>query len=179
MQRFLIATLVAASLVGCSTTDPDVIRREDTQRMSTVQEAIIVSVRNVTVEGEQSGAGGVAGGVVGGIAGSSVGGSREGAIVGVLAAVAGAVIGNAVERGATREDALELMVQLRSGERRVIVQAKGKDTFQAGDKVFITTTGGRVRVTRIPGMGNAPAEVGGRDGTQIQSGDGPVQSYTN
>ena len=36
----------------------------------------------------------------------------------VLGALAGAVIGNAIERSSTREDALEITVQLRNGERR-------------------------------------------------------------
>ena len=95
--------------------------------MSVVQDATVLSIRPVVVDGSQSGVGGVSGGVVGGIAGSSVGGHRESAIVGVLGAVAGAVIGNAVERNATREEAVEVLVQLRNGERRAIVQAVGNE----------------------------------------------------
>ena len=76
--------------------------------------------------------------------------ARESVIVGVLGAVAGAVAGNAIERGATREGAVEILVQLRNGERRSIVQARGGETLYAGDPVVITTTGGRARVTRAP-----------------------------
>ena len=72
-----------------------------------------------------------------------------------LGAVAGAVIGNAIERTTTREDSLEIMVQLRNGERRAIVQAKGNESFQPGDPVLIVTTGGKVRVARA--FGAAPA----------------------
>jgi outer membrane lipoprotein SlyB len=97
--------------------------------------------------------------VVGAIAGSSVGGRRESAAIGVLGAVAGAVVGNAVERATTREQALEILVQLRGGERRAIVQARGEEALRPGDPVIIVTTGGKVRVTRAPavGAGNAPA----------------------
>ena len=84
------------------------------------------------------------------MAGSSVGGRREGLVVGVLGAVVGGVIGNAVERSTTREDAVEILVQLRSGERRAIVQAKGSETLAAGDAVILVTTGGKVRVTKAP-----------------------------
>ena len=74
----------------------------------------------------------------------------------MLGAVAGAVIGNVVERGATKEDAVEILVQLRSGERRAIVQAKGSETLNPGDPVILVTTGGKTRVTRAPAV-SAPA----------------------
>ncbi|MBL8329616.1 MAG: glycine zipper 2TM domain-containing protein [Rubrivivax sp.] len=156
MKRVAASLVLLAVLAGCSTTSPDVISRNDANRMSSVVDATVLSTRPVTVEGNQSGVGATAGGVVGGIAGSSVGGRRESVAVGVLGAVAGAVIGNAVERSATREEALEILVQLRTGERRAIVQAKGTEELKPGDPVIIVTTGGKVRVTRAP-AGTAPA----------------------
>lgn len=146
-------TLMAAlALSACSTTSPDVIQRGDAQRLSQVQDATVLSSRPVVVDGSQSGIGGVAGGVTGAIAGASVGGRREGQVVGVLGAVAGAVIGNAIERSATKEDALEIIVQLRNGERRAIIQAKGNENFNSGDPVVLVTTGGKTRVTRAPAV---------------------------
>ena len=124
MKKLLILAVTAA-LAACSTTSPDVIQRGDAQRLSQVQDAVVLNVRPVVVDGSQSGIGGAAGAVAGGVAGSSVGGSREQIVVGVLGAVAGAVIGNAAERFGTREQAYEIMVQLRNGERRAIVQAQG------------------------------------------------------
>ena len=154
MRRTLTALASALGLVaalsGCATSSPDIISRSDAQRMSTVVDGTVLTVRKVTVEGNQSGAGAVAGGLVGGIAGSSVGGRRESSAIGVLGAVAGAVVGNAIERTGTREDSLEIMVQLRNGERRAIVQAKGSETFAPGDAVIIVTTGSKVRVARAP-----------------------------
>ena len=152
MKKLLIALSVAAALSACSTTSPDVIQRADAQRMSQVQDATVLSVRAVTVEGTQSGGGAAAGGVIGGIAGSSVGGYRESIVAGVLGAVVGAVAGNAVERMSTREEAVEVLVQLRNGERRAIVQAKAGETLNAGDAVILVTTGSKVRVTRAPAV---------------------------
>lgn len=149
MKRFAVWVLVLA-VAGCTTTSPDVVQRADAQRLSTVVDATVLSVRPVTVEGTQSGGGSVAGALVGGVAGSSVGGRREGIIVGVLGAVAGAVAGNAIERSATREEAVEILLQLPNGERRAIVQARGSETLQAGDAVILVTTGGKARVTRAP-----------------------------
>jgi len=140
-----------AALCGCATSSPDVIRRQDTQTMSQVQDAVVITVRTVTVDGNQTGMGAAVGGVVGalaGSAGSSV--QREQNALGLLAGVAGAVAGNAIERMGTREEALEIIVQLRNGERRAIVQAKGSEMLAAGDPVIIVTTGNKVRVSKAP-----------------------------
>ncbi len=163
MHARLTALALAAALAACSTTSPDIVRREDANRMSSVVDAVVLSVRAVTVEGQQSGVGGTAGGVVGAIAGGSLGsGRRDSAVGSVLGAVAGAVVGNAVERATTKEEAVELLVQLRSGERRAIVQAKGGEELRAGDPVIIVTTGGKVRVTRAPSV--VPATSTGSTG---------------
>ena len=140
-----------AALGGCATSSPDVIRRQDTQTMSPVQDAVVITVRTVTVDGNQTGMGAAVGGVVGalaGSAGSSV--QREQNALGLLAGVAGAVAGNAIERMGTREEALEIIVQLRNGDRRAIVQAKGSEMLAAGDPVIIVTTGNKVRVSKAP-----------------------------
>jgi outer membrane lipoprotein SlyB len=163
MSKLMTSLTLAAAvaLSACATSNPDVIQRGDAQRMSQVQDATVLSSRPVVIDGSQSGVGGVAGGVTGAIAGSSVGGRREGQVVGVLGAVAGAVIGNAIERSATREDALEITVQLRNGERRAIVQAKGAEAFNSGDPVILVTTGGKTRVMRAPAVAPAAAASNG------------------
>lgn len=150
----LAAALVAA---GCTTTSPDVVSRQDAQRMSTVIDAVVLTSRPVVVDGTQSGIGSTAGAVVGGIAGSSVGGRRESAAIGVIGAVVGGVLGNAIERSGTREDAVEILVQLKNGERRSIVQARAGESFNPGDNVILVSTGGRVRVTRAPVVAPQPA----------------------
>jgi outer membrane lipoprotein SlyB len=147
-MRSIVVASLALALAACSTTSPDVVKRGDAQRLSTVQDAVVLNVRPVTVEGSQSGIGGTAGAVAGGVAGSSVGGRREAVVVGVLGAVAGAVVGNAVERASTREQAYEIMVQLRNGERRAIVQAQGSESFAPGDQVILVSTGATTRVAR-------------------------------
>lgn len=157
--RPLAILIIGAALSACSTTSPDVVKREDANRMATVLDGVVLSVRQVRVEGSQSGVGAVAGGAVGAIGGSSIGGRRDSKVGGVLGAVAGAVVGHAVERAATREDAVEILVQLAGGERRAIVQAQGSEVLQAGDAVIIVTQGGRVRVTRSPAGAGAPGRL--------------------
>ncbi len=155
MRRFARPLILSAAtlLAACSTTSPDVVQRGDAQRLSQVQDAVVLSTRTVTVDGSQSGIGATAGGVVGGIAGAGVGGRREGAIVGVLGAVAGAVVGNAVERAGTRETGVEYLLQLRNGERRAVIQAEGNEKIAPGDAVILVSTGGKTRVTKAPPSG--------------------------
>jgi outer membrane lipoprotein SlyB len=150
MMKTLIAVAALAVLAACTTTSPDVIQRGDAQRLATVQDATVLSVRNVTVDGSQSGAGGATGAVLGGVAGSTRSSGRESAAIAVVGAVAGAVVGNAIERASTKEDAVEILLQMKSGERRAIVQAKASETFNPGDAVILVTTGGKTRVQRAP-----------------------------
>lgn len=150
MKKLWIWGFVLA-LAGCASSSPDVIQRGDAQRLSTVVDAVVLSVRTVTVEGNQSGVGAATGGVVGGIAGYGAGsGQREAQIIGILGAAAGAVAGNVIERAGTREEAYEILVQLKNGERRALVQAKGEEVFQPGEAVILITTSGKVRVAKAP-----------------------------
>ena len=151
-MKSLLVVVTALALAACTTTNPDIVQKGDAQRMSQVQDATVLSVRPVTVDGNQSGIGAAAGGVVGGISGASVGGRREAAIVGVLVAIVGSVVGNAIERTATREDAVEYLLQLKNGERRALVQGKGEEIMNPGDSVILVTTGGKTRATKAPAV---------------------------
>lgn len=147
----LVLVVAVTVLSACATSSPDVISRQDAQVAAQVQDGTVISIRPVTVDGSQSGMGAAAGGIVGaavGTGGSTI--QREKIGLGVLAGVAGALAGNAIERMATKEDAFEIIVQLRNGDRRAIVQAKGNETLMAGDSVIIVTSGGKVRVSRAP-----------------------------
>ena len=149
--RLVLVVSMVAVLAACASSSPDVVQRGDAQRMAKVEDGVILSLRPVTVDGSQSGVGAAVGGVVGAIGGYGGSGvQREGQVLGVLAGVAGAAAGNAIERFSTKEDALELLVQLKGGERRAIVQAKGSEKLEAGDAVIIVTTGNKVRVTKAP-----------------------------
>ncbi len=150
-MKFATTTCLVVWLAACASSSPDVIARGDAQRMAQVQDGVVLSVRTVTVDGNQSGVGAAVGGVVGAIGGYGGSGvQREAQVLGVLAGVAGAAAGNAIERMSTREEALEILVQLKNGDRRAIVQAKGAEVLAAGDAVIIVTTGAKVRVTKAP-----------------------------
>jgi outer membrane lipoprotein SlyB len=150
MFKKLIMVAALGALSACVVANPDVVSPYDAQRMSSVQDATVLSVRPVTLQGRDTGVGTVGGAVIGGIAGSNVGGPRTGGIVGIVGAIAGGLIGNAVERDATRQNAVEILVQLKNGDRRAVIQGVGTDAFATGDPVIMITTGGRTRVMRAP-----------------------------
>lgn len=151
LSKLALSLFVVGMLGACASSNPDVISRNEAQRMAKVEDAVVLSVRTVTVDGSQSGIGAAVGGVTGAIGGfSSSGVQREAQVLGVLVGVAGAAAGNAIERLATREEAYEVLVQLKGGERRAIVQAKGSEKLEPGDAVLIITSGGKVRVSKAP-----------------------------
>jgi len=156
-MRSFLAIAVALVLSACATSNPNVVPVYGAQRMSHVYDATVLSTRPITIDGSQTGLGAGAGAIAGGIAGSNVGGGN-GAIVGsLIGAVIGGVAGNAVERGATQQNGVEIIVQLRNGERRAIVQGATPDVFTPGDPVILIVTGGNTRVQRAPQVGQAPA----------------------
>lgn len=138
----VLGTGCASSLTG------DTYSRSEARRAISVREGVLVQVRKVRLEGTKSNVGTGAGAILGGVAGSGVGQGR-GAVVGaVLGAVVGGVAGAATEEGFTRQDAWELVVQLRNGESLVVVQEVGQyDRFVPGERVRLLTDGGKTRVS--------------------------------
>lgn len=153
----LSSLLLAAVLAGCATSSPDVVRRDEAQRQSVVYDAVVLSVRDVRIDGSQSGVGAITGAVVGGIAGSTVGGGRGSDVAAALGAIAGAAVANTIERSSTGEAGEELLLQFSNGERRTIVQGKGQDALRPGDAVVVIQTGQRFRVVRAPARAPAAA----------------------
>ena len=165
MRKLLTAVSVAA-LTACATSSPDVVHPYEAQRASYVYDATVLSIRPVTIDGSQSGLGATAGAVAGGVAGSQVGGYNESFVFGVVGAILGGVVGNAMERGATQRNGAEIIVQLRNGERRSVVQALGNETFAPGDAVVLVWTSGRARISHAPMPAGAPAPATGPAATR-------------
>lgn len=148
MKRLLLPLLTVALLSACAVRGPDERSPYEVQRMAHVQDGTVISVRSVRVEGHNTGVGGAAGAVTGAVAGSTIGGYRDSAVFSALGFILGGVIGSAIERDAGQRQALEILVQLRNGERVAIVQAQGEERFAPGDAVMIVSQGRSARVAR-------------------------------
>ncbi len=65
MKKIIHLSLVLAAVLvlgACASSSPDVVKREDAQRMAQVEDAVVLSVRPVTIDGSQSGVGAAVGG---------------------------------------------------------------------------------------------------------------------
>lgn len=164
-------TLVAGSLTGCAA--PGIggadygrgqVRGEQSVRLATV-----MSVRNVHVEGTQSGLGTIAGAVVGGVAGSATGGGRGNGLATVAGALVGGLAGNAIESGSSKQEGVEITLQYDNGRLSAITQG-ADESFKVGDRVVVTSGSGVTRVTKVaagsalynlpPPPGSAPSSGG-------------------
>ncbi len=125
-------------LTSCapSPTSANTVSRSEAGRIQRFEEGVIIMVRDVTIEGESRGAGAVAGGVLGFMLGGAVGGGSGRGIARTAGAIGGAAAGSAIEKSATTVPALELTVELESGEAVIIIQA-ADEHFDVGDKVRV------------------------------------------
>jgi outer membrane lipoprotein SlyB len=148
--NIIIAVSIATLLLGgCMPTSNSgsIYTRDQARQVQEVESGVIESVRNVQIEGTQSGVGTVGGAVIGAIASSGVGGGRGRSIATTAGAIAGGLLGSALEEGTTRKDALEITVRLDSGKSLSVVQ-EADVPFQAGERVHVLTSPTATRVSR-------------------------------
>ena len=150
----ILILLSILALGGCATGgfSPDVVSRDAAAKSQYVQSGVVVSVRNVTIEGDRD-SGNLFGSSLGAIVGSNIGGeddetTREvGAVVGTAV---GSVVGQNVGESLSRKAGVEIIIKLDTNEREIsIVQEMPEDvdySFRAGDKVRIVRSGGKARV---------------------------------
>jgi len=150
----ILILLSILALGGCATGgfSPDVVSRDAAAKSQYVQSGVVVSIRNVTIEGDRD-SGNLFGSILGAIVGSNIGGeddetTREvGAVVGTAV---GSVVGQNVGESLSRKAGVEIIIKLDTNEREIsIVQEMPEDvdySFRAGDKVRIVRSGGKARV---------------------------------
>ena len=140
--------VTGASLAGCvpSSMSADSYSRTEARQVHRLEHGTVLLVRPVSIEGTKSGLGGIAGGALGVVVGSAFGGGSGQKIAEVAGGIAGAAGGAVAEEGLTRQQGLELTVELANGEVIVVVQA-ADETFDPGDSVrVIRRAGGSARV---------------------------------
>jgi len=167
VKASVLALLIASTLGGCAggiggaDYGRSQVRGEQSVRLATV-----MSVRNVNIEGTNSGLGTLAGAAVGGIAGNSAGRGNGNALATVAGAVVGGLAGSAIENGASKQTGVEVTVQFDNGRLSAITQG-ADEAFKVGDRVMVTSGGGVTRVSKVaagsallvppPPTGSAPA----------------------
>lgn len=142
---FLAALLVASSC-SYNSLRPDVVDRNQAQRMQMVRFGTVESVDKIVIAGDRE-TGALAGAAIGAASGSSISDSDiESGIGAVLGGLVGSAVGSAVGDAATRKDAIELLVALDDGKTVSIIQEASDDLFERGTRVKVITSAGKTRV---------------------------------
>jgi outer membrane lipoprotein SlyB len=152
IQSLILISIL--TLGGCATGgfSPDIVSRDAAAKSQYVQSGVVVSIRNVTIEGDRT-RGNIFGSILGAIVGSNIGGEGDettqevGAVVGTAV---GSAVGQNVSESLSRKPGVEIIIKLDSNNREIsIVQEMPEDvdySFRAGDQVRIVRSGGKSRV---------------------------------
>lgn len=95
---------------------------------------VIANVRQVSHEGQGSGAGAVLGGLAGGALASNVGRGNTRTLATIAGAIGGGLLGNNIEKSQKQTVGYEVTVRLENGTTRQI-EAESVPTWRIGDKV--------------------------------------------
>lgn len=154
-MRFIIVcvtvVLAVTSLGGCAApSSGKVYSREEARTAWRVTDGQVVDVKPVMIEGQKSWLGTAGGGYVGYELGRTVGSGTGRDLAGAVGGVVGATVGQATEERVTRQDGLQIMVELdRKGETIAIVQSDDV-SFSPGERVRVLRRGdGAARVTKL------------------------------
>ncbi len=136
---YVVIVCMIVIFTGCQTPmSGSSYERREARKMQTVYYGTVVSVNEVTIQGEAGPAGTIAGAAAGAAVGHSVGQGSGKTAATIIGGVAGAVAGGAVEKKITTKAGLEITVKLEDGKTVAIIQEKtAQDNFRPGDAVQI------------------------------------------
>lgn len=110
--------------------------RGDARRAYRVEWGKVAEVSAVKIEGQYTELGTAGGAAVGYSLGRIIGDGSGSRVAGAVGGVAGAVAGREIEKSATSDTGLEIMVDMDRGDTLVIVQSADVN-FQAGERVRV------------------------------------------
>lgn len=148
MKRFLAATLIAMTLVGCASEGLNQYSYKDVGQSTLAEFGTIITSRPINITGQNTGAGATAGGALGAAAGASLG-SGNGQLVGIVGGlVVGAAAGAIAEQAAANKKGIEYTITKENGQTITIAQnlEKQEAVIPNGSRVMVQTSGSYQRV---------------------------------
>ena len=132
---------------SCSLHSGSTYDRGEMGQPQSFSKGIIISERNVTVKGTESGAGAVSGAVLGGLGGSKVSDDGPISAIGAIGgAIVGGIVGAKAEELIMKGEASEFIIQPDTGEPFTLIQVND-ERLKAGDRVLIINSD-KIRVTK-------------------------------
>lgn len=162
----VLAITTTLALVGCQHPGQNVYSYREVGRANLVNFGTVLAVRDVAIEGQNTGGGALVGATGGGIAGSQFGRSGGNAAATLAGVAIGLVAGALIEQAAANRTGLEYTVTLETGVTMTIVQEKndGDRVLQPGERVMVQLSSGTQRV--LP-TDNIPTEIKRPQGVKV------------
>jgi outer membrane lipoprotein SlyB len=153
MSKIVSGALALAALsLLCACATPSsgkVFSRNEARTAWMVVEGRVSDIKPVQIEGDKSVLGTAGGGYVGYELGRTIASGQSRDLAGAVGAVAGAAVGQTVEERATRQNALQITIDLDRGETIAVVQAADVG-FAPGERVKVLRRGdGAARVAKL------------------------------
>ena len=132
---------------NCSLHSGSIYDREELGQPQSFSKGVIISVRDVSIRGTQSGVGIVSGAVAGGLAGSKVSGDQAISAIGTVGgAVVGGLVGAKTEELIMQDKAAEFIIQPDPGQPFTLIQTN-EEKLKKGERVIIINSD-KIRVAR-------------------------------
>jgi outer membrane lipoprotein SlyB len=149
IRSMAVAVCAVAMMAGCAQRGlgSGDYTRSQVRGEQTVRMGVVEGVREVRIDGNDSGVGTAAGAVLGGIAGSEVGKGRGSVAGAVAGAVVGGIIGQSIEKSNADRRGVEVTVKL-DGGRIIAVTQEADEVLRVGDRVRVLSGQGATRVSR-------------------------------
>lgn len=145
-----LALVILSLLCACATpSSGQIYSRNEARTAWTVVQGRVSDVKPVQIEGNKSVLGTAGGGYVGYELGRTLGSGQGRDLAGAVGAVAGAATGQVVEERVTRQNGLQITIDLDRGESIAVVQAADV-AFAPGERVKVLRRGdGAARVAKL------------------------------
>ena len=132
---------------NCSLHSGSIYDREKIGQPQSFIKGVIISVRDVSIKGTQSGVGVVSGAVAGGLAGSKVSGDQTKSAIGAIGgAIVGGLVGAKAEELVMQDNASEFVIQPDIGEPFISIQVN-EEHLRSGERVMIINSD-KIRIVR-------------------------------
>lgn len=145
-----IGLAVLVSLSGCASGDREAVRtyeREQVGEVQRVEDARIVSLEPVEIEGNESKVGTVVGAIAGGLAGRQIGSGSGRDVATVVGAVAGGYAGSRVGDNVAEADGVRIGLKMDDGREIAVIQELAEnERFHVGERVSVVFNGDQARV---------------------------------
>ena len=141
--KMILLVIISVILTSCNTTNPNDVKKSDTQKIKSIKYGNIIGSSPVKVKGEGSLIGSTTGGLIGGLLGTQVCGKEliSGAkceeIAIVYATIGGAVLGYVTEALLGNHDGYQYIINIDDSVDHVAIVQGNETVIKNGERVVI------------------------------------------